>query len=58
MVKADVQSKDLIKEVERGLGGKAIKLAEELHERGKKIFGLISWNIPARSNIRCWRDSV
>jgi benzoyl-CoA reductase subunit C len=46
VVKADVQSKDLIKEVERGLGGKAIKLAEELHERGKKIFGLISWNIP------------
>jgi hypothetical protein len=32
VVKADVQSKDLIKEVERGLGGKAIKLTEELHE--------------------------
>jgi hypothetical protein len=43
----DVQLEDLmIKEVEKGFGGEAIKLAEKLHERGKRIFGLISWNIP------------
>jgi len=38
--------RDLIEEVERGFGGEAIKLVEELHRRGKRIFGLISWNIP------------
>lgn len=43
----DVQLEDLmIKEVEKGFGGEAIKLAEKLHEKGKRIFGLISWNIP------------
>jgi len=38
--------RDFLKEVERGFSGGAIKLAKELHEKGKKIFGLISWNIP------------
>ncbi len=41
-----MQLRDLIKGVERGFGEAAIKLAEELHGRGKKIFGLISWSIP------------
>jgi benzoyl-CoA reductase subunit C len=47
MVEMRMELRDLINEVERGFGGEAIKLAEDLRKKGKKkVFGLISWNIP------------
>jgi benzoyl-CoA reductase subunit C len=47
MVEMRMELRSLINEVERGFGREAIRLAEDLHKRGKKkVFGLISWNIP------------
>jgi len=45
-VKVGVQVKDLIDYIEKEFSGEVAKTAKEVHERGGKVFGLVSWNIP------------